>query len=224
MRPSNLTVKQKCGIILRNNEGCGVNCLKKARIICLSLLLGALTICTSAVAFKEMKEADSIDIKNLASSLIVMSEHQTGNIQEENWMPVEMEFAQASIQMTPIELYDSMSIAEREAALYAGTLHMEYSGLYTYSGDRLSVSRGALYFNGHKETYYSERVLPGTSLNIPGRHVAEDGTIRDGDGYICVAADGGYMPKGSILITSLGPAKVYDSGCAYGIIDIYVNW
>ena len=66
--------------------------------------------------------------------------------------------------------------------------------------------------------------MPGTSLNIPGRHVADDGTIRDGDGYICVAADGAYMPKGSILITSLGPAKVYDSGCAYGIIDIYVSW
>ena len=106
----------------------------------------------------------------------------------------------------------------------SGTLHMEYSGLYTYSSDRLSTGKGAQYYNGHKETYYSQRVLPGTSLNIPGRHVAEDGTVRDGDGFICVAADPGFMPKGSVLITSLGPAKVYDSGCAYGIIDIYVNW
>ena len=176
------------------------------------------------LAVKENNVAKTLDIKEIASSLIVLSEHQTGNIQKDNWLPVEMEVAPATVQKTPIEIYDEMTIAQREEALYAGTLHLEYSGLYTYSSERLSVSRGALYFNGHKETYYSEKVLPGESLPIPGRHVAEDGTIRDGDGYICVAADGAYMPKGSILITSLGPAKVYDSGCAYGTIDIYVSW
>ena len=101
---------------------------------------------------------------------------------------------------------------------------MEYSALYTTAGSRLTRSKGAQYFNGHKETYYSQRVLPGNSLAIPGRHVADDGTVRDGDGFICVAANPGFMSKGSILITSLGPAKVYDSGCAYGTIDIYVNW
>ena len=97
-----------------------------------------------------------------------------------------------------------------------------WCSVYTTTG--LSKQRGALYYNGHKETYYSERVLPGTGLNIPGRHVADDGTIRDADGYICVAADPSYLPRGSILITSLGPAKVYDSGCAYGTVDIYVSW
>lgn len=153
---------------------------------------------------------------------IIGEENEPVNLEE--YLSLEMEVTEATLQKTPLEIYESMSIAEREAALYAGTLHMEYSGLYTYSGERLSKNKGAHYYNGHKETYYSERVLPGTSLNIPGRHAAEDGTIRDGDGFICVAADPGFMPKGSILITSLGPAKVYDSGCAYGIIDIYVNW
>ena len=76
----------------------------------------------------------------------------------------------------------------------------------------------------HKETYYSQRVLPGNSLAIPGRHVADDGTVRDGEGYISVAADPSYLPKGSTIMTSMGPAKVYDTGCAYGTIDIYVNW
>lgn len=120
--------------------------------------------------------------------------------------------------------YDEMSIEEKEQALNAGTLALEYSALYTNSSERLSVSKGALYFNGHKETYYSEKVLPGTGLAIPGRHVADDGTIRDQDGYICVATNQEYMAKGTILITSLGPAKVYDSGCAYGVVDIYVSW
>lgn len=83
---------------------------------------------------------------------------------------------------------------------------------------------GVVYYNGHKETYYSQQVLPGGGLNIPGRHVAEDGTVRDGDGYICVAADPSYLGYGSVVETSLGTGKVYDSGCDYGTIDIYTNW
>lgn len=101
---------------------------------------------------------------------------------------------------------------------------LQYSGLYHVSDSPLSVSRGALYFNGHKETYYSQRVLPGSSLAIPGRHVADDGTIRDAEGYISVAADYSYLPYGSVVMTSLGPAKVYDTGCASGTVDIYVDW
>ena len=94
--------------------------------------------------------------------------------------------------------------------------------MYSYNG--LNKRRGAIYYNGHRETYYSEKVLPGNGLRIPGRHVADDGTIRDENGYICVAADPGFLARGTVLITSLGPAKVYDSGCAYGTVDIYVNW
>ena len=56
------------------------------------------------------------------------------------------------------------------------------------------------------------------------KYVADDGTVRDGEGYICVAANTSYLSRGSIVKTSLGPAKVYDSGCAFGIIDIYTNW
>lgn len=120
--------------------------------------------------------------------------------------------------------YDEMTIEERQEALNNGTLEMQYSAPYSNSGEGLSVAKGAMYYNGHKETYYSEKVLPGTTLNIPGRHVADDGTIRDGDGFISVAADPGFLPKGSVVLTSLGPAKVYDSGCSYGIVDLYVSW
>ena len=58
--------------------------------------------------------------------------------------------------------------------------------------DGISLERMALYYNDHKETYYSQNVLPGEMLEIPGRHVAFDGTIRDEDGYICVACDYDY--------------------------------
>lgn len=92
------------------------------------------------------------------------------------------------------------------------------------SGEALNAYNGEVQYNGHRETYYSQQVLPGDGLNIPGRHVAEDGTVRDGDGYICVAANESYLPYGSVVETSLGKAKVYDSGCDYGTIDIYTNW
>ena len=104
------------------------------------------------------------------------------------------------------------------------SIPLQYSAVYNTGAQRLTRRAGVVYYNGHRETYYSQQVLPGGGLSIPGRHVAQDGTIRDGDGYICVAAALNFMSRGSTLMTSLGPAKVYDTGCAYGTIDIYVNW
>ena len=98
------------------------------------------------------------------------------------------------------------------------------SGYSQYQGRSgvLTRSGGVNWFNGRKETWYSQRVLPGGGLRIPGRHVASDGTIRDADGYICVAASD--LPKGTVIETSLGTGKVYDTGCASGTTDIYVDW
>lgn len=88
--------------------------------------------------------------------------------------------------------------------------------------DILTKSKGVNNYNGRRETWYSQRVLPGGGLNIPGRHVREDGVIVDADGYVCVAASD--LAKGTVVETSLGTAKVYDSGCAAGTTDIYVDW
>lgn len=49
----------------------------------------------------------------------------------------------------------------------------------------LTKDKGVNYFNGHRETYYSQRVLPGHGLNIPGR--MSHRTVRSGTGTdICV--------------------------------------
>lgn len=169
---------------------------------------------------------EEFDIKNMATSAkMAVKDDTVKNINTDSLLfkEVIMETAPASVSIV-YKPYDEMTVEEIQMALNEGRLTMKYSEPYTYSPSRLSKSRGALYFNGHKETYYSQNVLPGTSLRIPGRHVADDGTVRDGDGFICVAADPGYLAKGSVVITSLGPAKIYDTGCAYGTIDIYVNW
>lgn len=77
----------------------------------------------------------------------------------------------------------------------------------------------------HKETFYSQKKLPWWWLDIPWRHVANDGTVRDGDGYIVVAAPLNTYPKGTKIMTTLWPGKVYDTWwMKWKWIDIYVNW
>lgn len=95
---------------------------------------------------------------------------------------------------------------------------------HEYSGGCLT-KRDGVYWNpntGLKETWYSQKVLPGGGLKIPGRHVNNEGFVCDGDGYICVSSS--TYPKGTIIETSRGMGKVYDSGCEPGVLDIYVNW
>lgn len=79
----------------------------------------------------------------------------------------------------------------------------------------------------HKETYYSQRVLPWTWLEkynwLTWRHVAEDWTVRDWDWYIVVACN--YLPMHSTIMTTLWPGKVYDRWDMKGKhIDLYVDW
>ena len=80
---------------------------------------------------------------------------------------------------------------------------------------------GVVYYNGYKFTYYSEKVLPGPGLKIPGRH-SDGNFVRDGDGYICVASCD--LPKGTVVATPFGKGKVYDVCRDSGTIDIYVSW
>lgn len=89
-----------------------------------------------------------------------------------------------------------------------------------YSAEDLKYL-GVIYWGGYKFTWYSELVLPGGGLNIPGRWSDGD-FVRDGNGNICVASSD--MPYGTIVSTPWGQGVVYDSGCANGTIDIYTSW
>ena len=123
------------------------------------------------------------------------------------------------------KVYGTCSIKVKAKATYNG-VELQYSARYNVSKNPLTKKLGVVYYNGHKETFYSQKVLPGGglyALNNNGRHVADDGTIRDKDGYIAVACN--YLSQGSRIMTSLGPGKVYDTGTMTGAwIDIYVNW
>ncbi len=93
----------------------------------------------------------------------------------------------------------------------------------SYNGDPSSFkSQGVIYDGGTRYTWYSQNVLPGGGLNIPGRHVGDNDLIYDSDGYVVVASsDHG---KGSVVDTPFGEGKVYDDGCDSGTIDIYTNY
>lgn len=80
---------------------------------------------------------------------------------------------------------------------------------------------GIIGYNGWRWTWYSQRVLPGGGLRIPGRHVDERGYVCDGNNYICLASNNiGY---GSVIDTPFGKkGKIYDSGCSG--VDVYTDW
>ena len=82
---------------------------------------------------------------------------------------------------------------------------------------------GVINWGGYKWTWYSERVLPGGGLKIPGRNNDSNGYICDENNYICLASS--TLKKGTIIDTPFGKqGKIYDSGCAAGILDVYVGW
>lgn len=91
-----------------------------------------------------------------------------------------------------------------------------------YSASKF-MNMGVIYWNGWRWTWYSERVLPGGGLNIPGRHADSSGYICDGNDYICLSSSS--LSKGTVIATPFGKSgKVYDTGCASDTIDVYVNW
>lgn len=92
-----------------------------------------------------------------------------------------------------------------------------------YSIDDLEF-QGIIHALGKKWTFYSERVLPGGGLNIPGRHTA-DGFVRDGEGYIVLAASSS-VGHGTIVDTPFGSqGKVYDTcaSCHADWFDVYTR-
>lgn len=86
----------------------------------------------------------------------------------------------------------------------------------------LTKSKGKVIFNGHYETWYSEKKLPGKGLKIPGRHTDKNGLVKDKDGNICVATN--LVKMGETIDTSLGMGKRYDTCGGNDIVDIYTNW
>jgi uncharacterized protein YabE (DUF348 family) len=102
-------------------------------------------------------------------------------------------------------------------------------------GAGLTKSKGAQFWTdskgiSHRETYYDLNMSVVMQSCGQGGHysIRPDGAKVDADGYIIVAGSFVNYPKCSIVETSLGPAKVYDTGgfavrYPYGF-DIATDW
>lgn len=160
--------------------------------------------------------------------------------------PTDKTNVQAMQRITIEEMYDKVvnvveeriaaEEAEREAAEQAA-LEAEqwaeqqyyeptyYAPSYSNAYDNDFQQQGVVYDGETTYSWYSQRVLPGdglTELNNNGRHVASDGFVCDGDGYIAVASCD--YAQGEVIDTPFGEAKVYDYCPTSGTVDMYVAW
>lgn len=120
-----------------------------------------------------------------------------------------------------LEIRDGVEVRKVEIASIVTrnpTLQTEVIGIRN-DGRGLTKSKGAQQFVdskgvSHRETYYDldMRVVM-RSCGQGGRYsVRPDGAKVDAQGYVIVAANYGNYPKCSIVETSLGLGKVYDTG------------
>ena len=94
-----------------------------------------------------------------------------------------------------------------------------------YSGAKLRNS-GVLYWGGCKWTWYTQRILPGRGLNIPGRHLDKEGFVCDRNGYIVLAMTRSDRVNRTVVPTPFGKfGKCYDCGGGGSAWrDVYTNW
>ena len=82
---------------------------------------------------------------------------------------------------------------------------------------------GRVRYGNYTYTWYSQRVLPGGGLNIPGRHLNEHGLVVDENEYVVIASDD--LPHGTVVDTPVGiQGIIYDEGSGNGNLDIYCDW
>ena len=82
---------------------------------------------------------------------------------------------------------------------------------------------GVITWNNYRWTWYSQKVLPGGGLNIPGRHVDENGYVCDENDRICLAS--GFVDKGTVVSTPFGKEGcVYDYCATANTYDVYTNF
>jgi hypothetical protein len=129
--------------------------------------------------------------------------------------------------------FDAVPVIEEEAEEEQWSMYWQESWEQQYwmdydTSDGISADEfrwlGVVEQDGTRYTWYSQNILPGgglDELNANGRHV-DRGYVVDGDGYIAVASSD--YEKGTVIETPFGTAKVYDTGCASGTVDVYTNF
>ena len=89
------------------------------------------------------------------------------------------------------------------------------------SGSDNFQADGVWYDENYRYTWYSSNAA--YHYRTPEWTAGSDGVYRDSEGYVVVASSD--HAQGTVIEdTPFGPAKVYDTGCASGTLDIYTNY
>lgn len=96
-----------------------------------------------------------------------------------------------------------------------------YQASPSYSNSGSFKSDGVWSDGNYRYTWYSSNNL--YHYRTGEWSAGSDGIYRDSEGYVVVASS--THGQGSIIAdTPFGAAKVYDSGCASGTLDVYTNY
>lgn len=82
---------------------------------------------------------------------------------------------------------------------------------------------GEILYGDFRYTWYSQNVLPGDGLDIPGRHV-EDGYVVDEYGYTVLATCEAEYGATMDIPVGTGIGKVYDYCDEPGTVDVYTDF
>lgn len=176
------------------------------------ILVLAVAVCT-ANATASAEESEPFEVKDLPATKMVLAAVavELGKLPIPEIPPVDIpEDESEEVYYEPVfEWYDEEPAYYAPAPAYSGGTDLQTDGV-VYGDD------------GTRYTWYSQNVLPGGGLDIPGRSVSDEGYVVDGDGNIAVASSD--YEYGTQLETPWGDAVVYDTGCASGTVDVYTSW
>lgn len=166
---------------------------------------------------QEMKERNARHERNGEAAALVLPAQEVAAAEA---AAPEAAVEEVAPEMIAEEVYVEEAYVEEwvyeEPVSYAAPAAMD--AYYTAGDLRFN---GVLYAGGWRWTWYSQNVLPGGGLAIPGRHVDESGFVCDGNGRICLASSD--LAWGTVVATPFGKEGcVYDCGCASGTLDVYV--
>ena len=170
--------------------------------------------CGSAHTSAEINSSFSKQVSEIAAEIEIQAAEEEAEAAETETDSVEDE-----VEETTTEIEESSEDLSEDSE----QINIEQETTYDYSVSPSEfMVQGVVYADGFTYTWYSENVLPGGGLDIPGRYTSEAGYVCDGAGYIVVASCD--LDYGTVLETPFGMAKVYDVCPESGIIDVYVSW
>lgn len=167
---------------------------------------------------------------NASNALKTRYTTQTVSLRERSTVKAKMVYkVKANTKVALIKtgkVWAQVRYRERTLSVQKKYLHATRA-VNVYPGKKFK-RRGRARWNKCSWTWYSQRVLPGRGLKIPGRHVDKRrGFVLDKDGYICLASGRSNKKKRAVVPTPFGMyGKVYDTNGRNNNkwFDVFTAW